>query len=136
MRFAGMDARSADATREAAPAAPRVPWSGGVMTVIMPQRLQADCPPDSERGGLRFEARQHTVECQLRVRRAFEQATRDRVAARRCGESLRECLELYHHGPPRRPSPFAEFASWQDFKAQVDERELGQYGMHIQLVEE
>ena len=49
---------------------------------------------------------------------------------------LRECLELYHHGPPRRPSPFAEFASWQDFKAQVDERELGQYGMHIQLVEE
>ena len=62
VRFAGMDARSADATREAAPAAPRVPWSGGVMTVIMPQRLQADCPPDSERGGLRFEARQHTVD--------------------------------------------------------------------------
>ena len=94
MRFAGMDARSADATREAAPAAPRVPWSGGVMTVIMPQRLQADCPPDSERGGLRFAARQHTVECQLRVRRAFEQTTRDQVAARRCGESARECLEL------------------------------------------
>ena len=55
---------------------------------------RADCPPDSERGGLRFEARQHTVECQLSARRAFEQTTRDRVAARRCGESARECLEL------------------------------------------
>ena len=41
VRFAGVDARSADATRKAAPATPRVPWSGGVMKVIMPQRLQA-----------------------------------------------------------------------------------------------
>ena len=55
---------------------------------------RADCPPDSERGGLRFDARQHTVECQLNARRAFERTTRDRVAARRCGESARECLEL------------------------------------------
>ena len=53
-----------------------------------------DCPPDPERGGLRFEARQHSAECQLGARRAFEQATRDAVAARRCGESARECLEL------------------------------------------
>ena len=53
-----------------------------------------DCPPDSERDGLRFEARQHSVECQLGARRAFAQATRDAVAARRCGESARECLEL------------------------------------------
>ena len=55
---------------------------------------RADCPPDSERGGLRFDARQHTVECQLSAQRAFEQTTRNRVAARRCGESARECLEL------------------------------------------
>ena len=53
-----------------------------------------DCPLDPERGGLRFEARQHSAECQLGARRAFEQATRDAVAARRCGESARECLEL------------------------------------------
>ena len=53
-----------------------------------------DCPPDPERGGLRFEARQHSAECQLGARHAFEQATRDAVAARRCGESARECLEL------------------------------------------
>ena len=53
-----------------------------------------DCPPDSERGGLRFEARQHNVECRLGAKRAFEQATRDAVAARRCGESARECLEI------------------------------------------
>ena len=55
---------------------------------------RADCPPDSERGGLRFDARQHNVECRLSAQRAFEQTTRDRVAARRCGESARECLEL------------------------------------------
>ena len=53
-----------------------------------------DCPPDSERGGLCFDARQHSVECQLGARHAFEPATRDMVAARRCGESARECSEL------------------------------------------
>ena len=53
-----------------------------------------DCPPDSERGGLRFEARQHNIECRLGAKRAFEPATRNAVAARRCGESARECLEL------------------------------------------
>ena len=53
-----------------------------------------DCPPDSERGGLRFDARQHNVERRLGAQRAFEPATRDAVAARRCGESARECIEL------------------------------------------
>ena len=31
-----------------------------------------DCPPDSERGGLRFDARQHNAECRLGAKRAFE----------------------------------------------------------------
>ena len=53
-----------------------------------------DCPPDSERGGLRFDARQHNAERRLGAQRAFELSTRDAVAARRCGESARECLEL------------------------------------------
>ena len=53
-----------------------------------------DCPPDSERGGLLFDARQHNAERRLGVQRAFEPATRAAVVARRCGESARECLEL------------------------------------------
>ena len=53
-----------------------------------------DCPPDSERGGLRFDSRQHNVEMRLGAQRAFEPSTRNAVAARRCGESARECLEL------------------------------------------
>ena len=53
-----------------------------------------DCPPNSERGGLRFDARQHNVEMRLGAQRAFEPSARDAVAARRCGESARECLEL------------------------------------------
>ena len=36
---------------------------------------RADCPPGSERGGLRFDARQHNVECQLSAQRAFKQTT-------------------------------------------------------------
>ena len=62
---------------------------------LYPSEARAkDCPPDSERGLFRFDARQHLVECQLGAQRAFEQSTRDAVAARRCGESARECLEL------------------------------------------
>ena len=34
------------------------------------------------------------LECRLGAKRAFEPATRNAVAARRCGESARECLEL------------------------------------------
>ena len=48
-----------------------------------------DCPPDAERGGLRFDARQHNAECWFGAQRAFEPATRDAVAARGCGESVR-----------------------------------------------
>ena len=66
-RFADMDARSADAARKAAPAAPRVPWSGGVMTVIMPQRLQArhvavqgDAPDDGGTQAQRAQPRRGT----------------------------------------------------------------------------
>ena len=53
-----------------------------------------DCPSDVERGGLPFEQRQFRVERRLDAHQAFEPSTRDEVAARRCGESARECLEL------------------------------------------
>ena len=53
-----------------------------------------DCPPDSERGGLRSETRRHDVEMRLGAQRAFEPATRGTIAARRCGESARGCPEL------------------------------------------
>ena len=51
-------------------------------------------PPGSERGLFRFDARQHFAERQLDAQRAFEPAARAAVAAQRCDESARECLEL------------------------------------------
>jgi len=47
---------------------------------------------------------------------------------------LEECLNLYHGEKVRASSRFAEFESWDDFKQQVNQRELNQYHMHIHLV--
>ena len=48
---------------------------------------------------------------------------------------LKECLRLFH-GERLTTDKFREFDSWDDFKRQVDERELSQYNMHVNLVEE
>ena len=52
-----------------------------------------DCPPSSQREWP-FDAQQHFDERRLAAKRFFEPSTRAEVAARRRGESARECLEL------------------------------------------
>ena len=48
---------------------------------------------------------------------------------------LRDALKLYHRQQPAARSPFAAYQSWDELKADIEERELNQYNMHVNLVE-